>query len=228
VGVGAQKSGTSWWFEAICAHPRVSRPPRAPKELQYFNRFWRVPFTDASVERYHRLFPRARGRVTGEWTPRYMFDVWTPPLLARAAPDARLLVLLRDPIERYRSGVAAKDARLHGVHLASEAFARGFYHVQLTQLLEHFERERLLVLQYERCRDRPEDELRRTYAFLGLDVTEAPPVLRRPVNATPASAKRLLERRLLDDLRRAYHDDATRLFGEFPELDPALWTTLAL
>lgn len=227
VGVGAQKCGTSWWFEVICAHPQIWRPPRAPKELQYFGRFWRAQFTDESIERYHRLFPRPPGRLGGEWTARYMYDVWTPRLLARAAPDARLLVLLRDPIERYRSALVAKDARLVGAHLASDAFARGLYHAQLERLFEHFDRERVLVLQYERCRDRPEEELRRTLAFLGLEDAGVPASLHRQVNVTSAPKPRL-DSGLLADLRRAYRDDSNRLFETFPELDPALWTSLAL
>jgi hypothetical protein len=67
-----------------------------------------------------------------------MYDIWTPRLLARAAPDTRLLVLLRDPIERYRSALAAKDARLVDAHLASDAFARGFYHAQLERVFRAF------------------------------------------------------------------------------------------
>ena len=227
IGVGAQKSGTTWWFEAVCAHPRVSRLPRAPKELHYFDRFCREPFTDESAARYHRLFPRRRGMQNGEWTPGYMHDVWVPPLLARAAPDARLLVLLRDPVERYRSAIAGRDSRLRDAQLARDAFARGFYHAQLTRLLEHFDREQLLVLQYERCRDGPEEELRRTFAFLGLDDPGAPAALRRRANVT-AAPKPSLDASLIAELRRAYGEDAERLFGEFPELDPGLWSTLAL
>ena len=54
--------------------------------------------------RYWRYFPRPDGGVSGEWTPGYLIDFWTPELIARAAPDARVLVLLRDPLERFRSG----------------------------------------------------------------------------------------------------------------------------
>lgn len=116
---------------------------------------------------------------------------------------------------------------LVGVQLASVARARGFYHAQLVQLLEHFDRERVLVLQYERCRDCPEEELRRTLAFLGLEDAGVPAALRRRVNVTSAP-KPQLDEEVRDDLRRAYRDDSSRLFETFPELDPALWTTLAL
>ena len=66
------------------------------------------------VERYHRNFPRPAGGVTGEWTPRYMYDHWSLRLLRRAAPEARILVILRDPIERYRSALEAWRPLIEG------------------------------------------------------------------------------------------------------------------
>ena len=40
-----------------------------------------------------------------------MGDAWALRLIRRAAPDAKLLVLLRDPIERYRSGILHRAGR---------------------------------------------------------------------------------------------------------------------
>ena len=105
VGVGAQKAGTSWWNRLIQSHPDVVNAGGQPKELHFFDRSWEVPFDDAAVEAYRRHFPVPEGSVAGEWTPGYLIDFWTPELIRRAAPDARILVLLRDPIERFRSGL---------------------------------------------------------------------------------------------------------------------------
>ena len=98
VGIGAYRSGTTWLYEMIAAHPDVAIPPGRPKELHFFESFWEGGFTPAEVARYHRYFPRPAGKLVGEWTPRYMFDSWTPRMLAVAAPEARLLVVLRDPV----------------------------------------------------------------------------------------------------------------------------------
>lgn len=224
VGVGAQKAGTSWWHAALATHPRVHQPRTAPKEHAFFGRFAERPFTERDAELYHWEFPRPPGALAGEWTPRYMFDFWTPPLLARAAPEARILVLLRDPVERYRSSVRAQLVGGGNVAvIASEAYARGFYFEQLSRLLEHVPREQLLVLQYEQCRADPRGELGRTFAFLGLDDVDVPAeVLGERVNPTRAPALELDEP-IVEALRRAYAEDTGRLFAAFPELDPALW-----
>ena len=95
-------------------------------------------------------------------------------MLAQAAPDARLLVILRDPVERYLSGLEldARVAARRGAPLSRyaplEAFVRGLYHGQLQRLLGYFDRSQLLLLQYERCTHDPLPELRRTFEFLGL------------------------------------------------------------
>ena len=106
VGIGTYRSGTTWLYEMIVAHPDVAIPPGRPKELHFFESFWEGGFTPAEVSRYHRYFPRPAGKLVGEWTPRYMFDSWTPRMLAAAAPEARLLAILRDPVSRYVSHLA--------------------------------------------------------------------------------------------------------------------------
>ncbi|HUF84254.1 MAG TPA: sulfotransferase [Acidimicrobiia bacterium] len=224
VGVGVQKAGTSWWFDLIAAHPRVAEPFR--KELHFFAPYFAADFADADVERYARYFPRPDGMVTGEWTPRYMADVWKVPLIARAAPGARLLVLLRDPVERYRSGLAHDLAR-HAPRnplVASVHVDRGDYAAQLRHLFDHVPREQVLVLQYERCRVEARAQLGRTFEFLGLEPFE-PPDLDRRVNVTIDPKPPLP-----DHLRRAlvhrYRADLTALAELVPDLDPDLWSSL--
>jgi hypothetical protein len=181
VGVGVQRCGTTRWVRLIFAHPEVARP-HAKKELHFFDRFHTGGFAAADIAAYHSYFP-SDGRKTGEWTPLYASAPWVPPLLHAAAPAARLLVLLRDPVERYLSGlelaiqVAAKREGPLSRYAPLDAFSRGFYHAALRRLLAHFDRSQLLVLQYERCTIEPAAQLRRTYAFLGLEDLDFTPDL---------------------------------------------------
>lgn len=173
VGVGTARSGTTWWDSLIHAHPDIARAEGVPKEVHFFDRFWRGECTEADVTAYHAYFARPADALAGEWTPGYMLDAWTPPLLRRAAPDAKLLVLLRDPVERFRSGRTLAENRLTvGASpraAANAGFQRGIYADQLLRLWASFAREQVLVLQFERCVREPVAELRRTFAFLGLD-----------------------------------------------------------
>lgn len=224
VGVGTQRSGTSWWYSLVEWHPAVQTLAAATKELHYFDRYWGEPFGEADVAAYARLFRRPPGKVGGEWTPRYMFDPWTPPLLRRAAPDARLLVLLRDPVARFVSAMNHRTERgwTTDETAVDEAVSRGFYHAQLTRLLGHFPRQQVLVLQFERCRDDVDAMLRRTFSFLQLPDAGLPPGRRRPANQSrhrPAELPRVL----LDEVRTGYRTDVECLATTFPEIDLGLW-----
>jgi Sulfotransferase family len=223
VGVGVQKAGTSWWYELILEHPGVYERPSIHKERHYLSRFCVEPFGPAEVTAYQGWFPRVEGTITGEWTPDYFAYPWVPPLLAEAAPDAKILVLLRDPIERYRSGLTfrLRGGAPHTSATAAEAIQQGFYARHLRRLLEFFPAEQVLVQQYEQCRAEPSAQLALTYSFLGLDAFE-PEEIRREVNVSDVE-KVVLEPEAEDRLRDLYRGDTLDLAALVPSLDMDLW-----
>jgi hypothetical protein len=228
VGIGVQKAGTTWWFDLIVAHPDVVQRPTFHKERHYFSPYVTRAFTTEDVCAYHRWFPRPTGKLAGEWTPDYIYQPWVPPLLQQAAPDARLLVMLRDPVERFISGLA--HSRLFpGTHLGTsvaEAVDRGFYAAGLRRWAPWLEEGKVLVLQYERCVASPAEELARTYRFLGLDDRFRPGDMRRASSPT-RQAKVTLDgdaRRRLVDLYRA---DVGELAALVTGFDVGLWPNFA-
>ena len=225
VGVGAQKCGTSWWHSLLNDHPAVV--PSVDKELHFFDRYFDTPFTDSDVAAYHALFPRRDGQVTGEWTPRYLSDPWVPALLHRSAPDARVLVLLRDPVDRYVSGITHDLARGAPSHplLAAMHAERGDYATQLEHLTRHFDRDQVLVLQYEACVEEPAAQLTRTFEFLGLDADAAMPEFDRQVN-TARMDKPDVPEHLLQQLRERYIAGMEALVDIVPDIDLRRWTSL--
>lgn len=233
VGVGTMKAGTTWWWSTIAAHPDVAARSVGDlyqaKEVHFFDHYGRVEDVDPAV--YHRHFPRPPGAITGEWTPRYMYDFWTPPMLRAAAPEALLLVMLRDPVERYLSGIAHHVANELPINAAVKhaQFERGLYWQQLAHLLDRFERERVLILQYERCVADPEREARRTFRFLELDPDRwtGQGRVHHHVGNPPRGAAPGLDAATRDAVRRAYAASTRRLLAEFPELDAALWPSVS-
>jgi hypothetical protein len=112
--VGAQRCGTTTLYGALSDHPGVL--PAARKEVHYF---------DVAYERgmswYRAHFPltgRARRieRTTGisplafEASPYYMFHPLACERIARDLPDVKVLVLIRDPVERAHSAHAHESA----------------------------------------------------------------------------------------------------------------------
>lgn len=169
VCVGVQRAGTSWWFELVQAHPDADSSPHG-KELHFFDEFWMDEDGNTLAATYASMFAQARGQVIGEWTPPYMLDPRSIPLLASINPKAEILIMLRDPLSRFYSRLAHELAigyRL-GPETVRESFERGLYASQVERVLSHFPRREVLMLQYEACQRRAGQQLRRTFEFLGL------------------------------------------------------------
>jgi hypothetical protein len=99
--IGAQKSGTSFLYDLLTQHPYVKRA--ALKELHYFDRHF-----DRGIEWYRSQFPLPRWKeerksITGEATPNYLFHPHAARRMAEVVPQARLIVLLRNPVDRAYS-----------------------------------------------------------------------------------------------------------------------------
>ncbi|MFO7533880.1 MAG: sulfotransferase [Candidatus Limnocylindrales bacterium] len=227
IGIGVQKAGTTRWWKLIAKHPDVVGELKETHQLSRFG--WR-PMFEADREAYYRYFPRPQGKLAGEWTPRYMNVPGVVDTMKALAPDAKLLVLLRDPVERYRSGVGQwqkhKERRGKRPNLwagRKDAYARSFYAYALRPYVEAFGRERLLVLQFEKCLQDPAAEYQRTLAFLGLPAWTPPPeILGRRVNVakrrpTPAELGEPA------DLVVSLEEDVRELLELVPEIDLSLW-----
>jgi len=101
---GAQQSGTSYLYKCLSRHPQVA--PARQKEVHYFDYNYHQ-----SVAWYRSHFPtspakhsaaRLRGRrwVTGEGSPYYLFYPRAPERIQALLPNVRLIVLLRNPVDR--------------------------------------------------------------------------------------------------------------------------------
>jgi len=208
--IGAQKSGTTWWQGLIEEHPQVVRPPGQRRELHYFDHFWDRWPSDEQFERYERYFPRPAGSLVGEKTPGYLYQPWVAPMLAHVAPDAKLIVA---------GEIGMREHRI------TEAIERGRYAAQLEWWLEHFAREDILLLQYERCVADTQAQLTRTFEFLGLpdhhaSAEEMARTRKKSADrpTVPPAMRRLLAAH--------YASDLSRLRELEPGLDLSLWPNL--
>lgn len=95
--LGAQKAGTTALYAYLRWHPSVTGP--AWKEVSYFDRHYR-----RGVHWYRGHFPLRPGdRLVGEASPGYLFHPLAPERVRATVPEARLIVLLRDPVDRALS-----------------------------------------------------------------------------------------------------------------------------
>ena len=229
VGIGTQKSGTTWWYSLLLRHPGVAGAPDFPKELHFFDRFCGLPFGEHDSDRYRQWFPRREGELAGEWTPDYLMYPWVPQMLREAAPTTKLVLLVRDPVDRFQSGFThrLRQGSNDVGATASEAFEHGRYAHHLRGWLGQFPPSQILVLQYERCVRDPRAELARTYRFLELDDSFCPSGLTEPVNRTTSEKKVGLGSEARVRLRELYAPEVAELTDLVPDLDVDLWKNFA-
>jgi hypothetical protein len=132
--IGAQRAGTTSLYHYLVSHPAIA-PAMPSKGVHYFDtefqRSWawyKGHFPTVLAARYARL-RRGVEMLTGEASPYYLFHPGVPGRVADALPDVKLIVLLRNPVDRAFS------------HHANEV-ARGFEHLPFEEALER-EPERL-------------------------------------------------------------------------------------
>jgi len=212
--IGAPKAGTSALHAALARHPQVwASPMKEPKFYlcgeapppayvgpgdPHSSREWIWRRRD-----YERLFsaaPDSTARI--ESTPFYLYSHDARRRLAEELPDARLIVIVRDPIDRaysnwmhlwvdglepcgdFLEACRREDDRIHAGWGPFWHYRRmGRYGEQLADLFSWVERDRVLVLRYRELVSAPTATLDRVSQFLGIadgQISTVPPDNSRP------------------------------------------------
>jgi hypothetical protein len=127
--VGGQRCGTNSIYEYLVQHPCVGRA-LPEQEVHFFDlkfdrglRWYRGHFPTRTWERVART-RSGSNPVTGESSPYYMFHPLAGPRIAETLPDVKLLVLLRNPVDRAYSHYHHERARGHETTTFEEAIER--------------------------------------------------------------------------------------------------------
>ncbi len=216
--VGAPRCGTTFLYETLRRHPDVFMPER--KEPGHF-----CPDLDTGtaadsvffvreLDAYLGLFRGGEGcRLRGEATTWYLFSPAAPGLIHQFAPDARIVAILRDPVdmmvslyrwrridgaessETFEAALAAEEGRRNGRNLPPRARLMAAYQYrdaahfgrQVGRYLDEFGRDQVRVLVLEDLRgDGQAEVIRGLCEFLGLDPDLLPAPPTEPVNAVYA------------------------------------------
>ena len=197
LGLGTQKGGTTYLHGLLGQHPQVQLAN--PKELQFFSLHW-----SRGVAWYGSHFDAvAPGQCCGEVTPYYLFHPLVPQRIQGLMPQVKLIVLLRDPVDRALSqyfhsrrlgleplaladALAAESSRLadaqlvleqdgpHRSHQQHSYVSRSRYEQQLQPYQALFADEQLLLLRSELLFAQPQLIWQQVLLFLGLDDVALP------------------------------------------------------
>jgi hypothetical protein len=190
--VGAAKAGTSSLYAYLRQHPQVYMS--AVKEPHYFSQIepsdgqhYRMR-TMTDRESYLKLFRKTNGALAvGEASPSYLWDERAPHRIRERVPEARIIILLRDPIERAHSHYLMNvrentqplpfyEALREDQSKPNKSWTTANLYIELGQYASQVERylglfgpERVLVLMFEDLKRDPATLVRRSARFLGVD-----------------------------------------------------------
>ncbi|MBV2352137.1 sulfotransferase domain-containing protein [Synechococcus sp. HK05] len=225
---GVQKGGTTALADYLRQHPGLFIP--AAKELHFFDNEtlnWQQP--QQLLPLYHAHFREApAGSLCGEATPIYSY--WWPAMarIWTYNPAMRLILCLRNPVERAYSHWAMETARHWDSLSFAEALAsepercraalpeqhrvfsyasRGFYSEQLRRLWSFFPKQQTLIVCQEQLLADPATILGAVHRFLGVE--PLPPA--QPLRANSGRYGKAMEARLRDQLQQLFHAEITQL-----------------
>ncbi|MDR6999845.1 sulfotransferase domain-containing protein [Neobacillus niacini] len=182
--IGTQKGGTTSLYNYLIQHPQIMQAKK--KEIHFFDLKYHK-----GMKWYKRQFPlkptSLGGFKTGEATPKYIFDKDVPERVFKQMPAVKLIVLLRNPVDRafsnYQMDLDSKlPLLLHQgsndqfmtfeealeANIGQIYLKKGMYAEQLERWLKWFPTNQLLIIQSEKFFSNPAQTLTKVYRFLGV------------------------------------------------------------
>jgi hypothetical protein len=185
---GAPRAGTTSLYQYLRQHPDVCMSTR--KETGVFlENYDKV--VDWLIENY--LTHYSGESVVGEATTGHMQHLPSAQRMAETVPQARLVFILRDPVERIHSHY--RFHRRSGTLTAEPSFSElirnessewrrihldnGLYYKHLTRFVRHFDRQQMKVFLFRDLKADTETVVQELYTFARVDPTISPDVSRR-------------------------------------------------
>jgi hypothetical protein len=202
--IGAMKSGTTALYYYLEQHPEVYMS--SVKEPNFFSSQEQENAADAvtHIGTYQYLFRGASGKkAIGEASHSYLYEPGAAAEIRRYVPEAKLVAILRNPIDRayshflhmVRSGTEPLDdfaqalqeeVGINKERTFQDYIGRGLYYDQLKRYFGTFPREQVRVYLYEDLSGAPISTVQDAFRFLKVDDSFVPDVsLRRNVSGLP-------------------------------------------
>ncbi|MEE2931631.1 MAG: sulfotransferase [Bacteroidota bacterium] len=192
--VGAPKAGTTSLFYYLKSHPDIIMS--SVKEPNYFtyqeilnqNLYYKKEnFGINTLERYHALFPpQVDSKKFGEGSVSYLFYPDTANKIYEYNPNAKIIIMLRDPIERafshylmdYRLGyvtesfqsIIQKESKHPDINLYYQQYVElGLYYQQVKRYINIFGADNTLLINYSDFQSKTQEIIKKVFSFLDVD-----------------------------------------------------------
>lgn len=177
VVIGAMKCGTSSLHDYLKIHPDIFMSE--VKEIDFFS----GSNSDKPLDWYRAQFDGSY-KIRGESSQSYSkahnpFHRGAPAAMAQMIPEARLIYILRDPIERYQSHIVenylGETADEVALSVAMDNYVEtGLYHKQIQAFLEHYPLDQICFVDLDDLQSNRLATMNRIFEFLGVEALDDP------------------------------------------------------
>ena len=171
IGIGAQKCATTWIHDVLNDHPNIFLNEN--KEVNYFAHKYSY-----GLQWYLNQFPQTDSQqdAVGEFSTIYFNDRQTPERIKAIFPDIKLLLALREPVDRLISNHRheVRIGHFSGEDLSVEAgiknnptyIEQGMYASHLKHWLEYFPAQQIHIILFDDIKSNPKQVVNDLYNFL--------------------------------------------------------------
>ena len=157
------------------------------KEVNFFNYHYHN-----GTRWYEKFFDGCdKNKMTGEYSPTYLSYDQVPERIHQTVPDARLIISLRNPVDQIYSRYLYRVSRQRYDRPFEEALKEdssfienAYYYKHIKKILEHFDRDQILILIYEDLINDALAFLQSIYRFLNIDINFVPVNLNAKIHAS--------------------------------------------
>jgi len=195
--VGAPRAGTTTLYDILNRTPEVYMSQiKEPHYFSKINKSKLYPPPIRNKEKYLALFRNVKDeKAIGEASTSYIGDPYSPKLIHDIIPDARIIMILRDPINLayswylFRVGYGKTYSFAEAIQESLEnpedytkrvTISSGYYSSQVKRYLDTFDEEKLKVLIFEEFIEDLQRTVKQVFTFLG--VKEDPPEYRKLIH----------------------------------------------
>lgn len=187
IGLGAPKSATTWLYHCLREHPEIFVADS--KEVMFFD----YGDIGGRLATYEKHFERAGdAKAIGEFSTRYLASARAPARVKNLIPDAKLIASLRRPVDQiyshywhlrrqnfHRLDASCKIPSFEQAleDMEAQLLSPAFYHRNLSNWLEHFDRSRIHVILFDDILRAPDRVIKDLYSFLEVDIDFVPSAL---------------------------------------------------
>lgn len=181
--VGFEKSATTWLYNCLQEHPKIFLPPHR-SEVHFFDRNY-----DKGIDFYRKFYRKSKNeKAVGDMTPSYIQDPNIARLIARNFPHAKIIISLRNPVDRLFSDYLHQNRNTRTNIVLSDYLKnknyleRSLYYKKVKEYFNLFKKNEIFIIIFEKINQGQIELLQKIFRFLEVDDSFNPECINKKMN----------------------------------------------